>query len=148
MALRFQHLFHGTSSIYKPQIQEFGLLSKIGRLHLSTHPCVALLEAFRTVCGEEGFHNAYKPGVGGRPIIVQVERAAVKGLQRDAEYYNKEEAARRRCVQVRAAFTTALQIKPEYLSFLEGHLETKCDKLIEEIERKTRLSPLAPLREA
>jgi hypothetical protein len=144
--IHFRHLFHGTSSRYKAEIQEHGLLATTGRLHLTTHPYVALLEAQRTVCGEEGFPNAYKPGVGGFPLIVQVERSAVlHRLKLDAEYYDKTKAAGRRLVQIRAAFVTDAQIGTEHLSF-PVDLETTCDRLVEEINWMTRLPSLAPCK--
>lgn len=145
----FRHLFHGTSSKSKTEIQERGLLPKAGKLHLTTHPDVALLEALRTVYGEEGYPNAYKPGVGGSPVIVQVQRSAALRLKLDApEYYDKAQAIGRRLVPVRAAFTTDVQIGPEHLSFLEGDLEAACDQLIREINSMTKLPPLAPRRSA
>lgn len=99
--IRFRYLFHGTSSLYKR-----GLLPCNGVLHLTTHPFVALLEAWRTVSGERGFPGAHKPGVGGWPVVVKIERSAVMRLRSDPEWYDKGQAIGRRLVQVRGEFST------------------------------------------
>ena len=75
--VKFNHLFHGTSSIYRDSIREHGLLPKGGRLHLTTHPLVALIEGLRTVRGEADLTGGYKEAVGGSPLMVLVERSTV-----------------------------------------------------------------------
>jgi hypothetical protein len=116
-------------------------------LHLTTHPFVALLEAHRTVFGEVGFPGAHKPGVGGFPVLVKIERAAVKRLRIDPEWYDKEQAIGRRLVQVRGEFATDIAIDPVKLSFIEYDLDRVCHQLMEEINSLTRLPPLAPLKD-
>lgn len=140
--IRFRYLFHGTSSISRRNIQENGLRPRNGVLHLTTHPFVALLEAQRTVCGEEGFRGAYKPGVGGIPVLVKIERAAVKKLRIDPEWYDKGEAIGRRLVQVRGEFSTDIAISPENLSFIQFDVAEVCRQLMKEINGMTRLPPL------
>lgn len=144
--LRFPYLFHGTSSIHRRNIQENGLLPVNGVLHVTTHPFVALWEAWRTVSGEEGFPGAYKSGVGGWPLVVKIERSAVTRLRNDPEWYNKGQAGGRRFVQVRGEFATDLGISSTHLSFIEHDLERACHQLMKEVNGLTRLPPLAPLR--
>ena len=152
--IRFRYLFHGTSSLYKRDIREKGLLPCNGVLHLTTHPFVALLEAGRTVSGEEGFPGAHKRGVGGWPVVVKIERSAVTRLRIDPEWYNKEQAIGRRLLQVRGEFATDMAVGPEHLSFIEydlydsDKLNRICHQLVEEINGMTRLPALAPLKNA
>ena len=144
--VRFPYLFHGTSSFYQRNIQQNGLLPVNGVLHLTTHPFVALLEAHRTVCGEEGFPGARKPGVGGFAVVVKIERDAARRLRIDPEWYDKSQAAGRRLVQVRGEFATDIAISATHLSFIEHDLDRACHQLMEEVNGLTRLPPLAPLR--
>ena len=146
--IRFRYLFHGTSSIYRTNLQQKGLLPSGGVLHLTTHPFVALLEAHRTVCGETGFPGAHKPGVGGFPVVVKIERAVVKRLRIDPEWYDKQQAIGRRLVQVRGEFATDVAIGAVDLSFIEYDLDSVCHQLMEETNSLTRLPPLAPLKDA
>lgn len=59
--------------MHKASIQEHGLSNRDGPIYLTTHPLVALMEALRTVNGEENLRDGYKKGVGGSPIIIRVE---------------------------------------------------------------------------
>jgi len=145
---RFRYLFHGTSSVYRKNIREDGLLPSYGVLHLTTHPFVALWEAQGTVFGEEGFPGAYKPGVGGFPLVVMMKRSAAKRLLIDPAWYDKGQATGRRLVQVRGEFATDIPISPIHLSLLEYDLDKVCHRLMEEINSVTRLPSLAPLKDA
>ena len=103
--IRFKYLFHGTSSLYRADIEKAGLLPVNGLLHLTTHPLVALMEAEWTVSGEPHLKAGYKKGVGGGRLVVLVERAEARNLQIDTPgYYDNESAKWRRLSQVRVGF--------------------------------------------
>lgn len=134
--ITFRHLFHGTSSVCKPSIQQNGLLPSDGSIYLSTHPFVALLEAKRTVGGENNLRGGYKQGVGGSPLIVLVERSAATSLSMDIDgYYDQHDRSGYRPSEIQFAFSTADPIHPGSLLFIERDLERECEQLLKEIER-------------
>jgi hypothetical protein len=135
--IKFRHLFHGTSSVYKASIQEAGLLPQSRPIFLTTHPLVALMEAHRTVDGEENLLQGYKKRVGGSPIVVIVERAAATKLSLDAEYYYQEDRPGYRRPELRYSFATNEGISPASLSFLETGLFYQCKELLDEINWMT-----------
>ena len=127
--IRFKYLFHGTSSIYRESIESNGLLPVNGALHLTTHPAVALDEAFFTVNGEDPRYG-YKTGVGGDLLIVKVERSAARNLRLDIPgYFDKEATKIRRLVAKRFAFSTDTLNRPEDLSFIDTNIEAVCKKM-------------------
>jgi hypothetical protein len=135
--VKFRQLFHGTSSLYKAAIQENGLLPRDGPIYLSTQPKVALLEADRTVRGEDNLRDGYKKGVGGAPLLVAVDRSAATGLKLDvAGYY--ERGTPFRPSEVRFAFMTSQPISAASISFIENDQRNVCNRLLEEIEEMTR----------
>jgi hypothetical protein len=118
---------------------ERGLLPEKGereRIHLTTHPEVALLEAIRTVEGEPYLKDGYKQSVGGDPLIVIVDRARVSGLKLDIGYYDRkdEHEWQYRPSEIRLAFITSNPISCEALAFIEANHEAECRNLLQEIE--------------
>lgn len=136
--VKFKHLFHGTSSVYRNSIRELGLLPKGGRLHLTTHPLVALVEALRTVRGEDDLTGGYKEAVGGSPLVVLVERLAAANLKIDVPgYYEKDDRAGYRPSELRFAFVMDGRVPPPALSFVEGDPEIYCKRMLDEIDAMT-----------
>jgi hypothetical protein len=136
--IKFQHLFHGTSSVHKISIQESGLLPINGAIYLTTHPLVALIEALRTVNGEQHLADGYKKGVGGSPLVVLIKRSAVSNLRVDVcGYYERTKRTDYRRSEIRFAFTVSECIPSASMSFLETDLYSECDKRLKEIERMT-----------
>jgi hypothetical protein len=118
--IRFKYLFHGTSSIYRESIEKDGLRPVNGALHLTTEPWLAWTEANWTVFGEDQ-SSGYKTGVGGRPLVVKVDREAVSQLRIDSPgWYEKESSKVRRLVAKRVAFRTEKAVSPISLSFIEN----------------------------
>lgn len=131
--IRFKYLFHGTSSVCRQGIEKDGLLPFNGALHLTTDPFTALEEANWTVNGEDLRHG-YKLGVGGKPIIVKVDRDAVSGLKIDRPgYYDKSSSKVRRLVAKRMAFKTERRISPASLSFIDANRHDLLKRLLDEI---------------
>jgi hypothetical protein len=142
--VKFQYLFHGTSTVYKTSIQECGLMPRNGALHLTTHPEVALFEARNTVHGEPNLRGGYKQAIGGMPLVVVIERTKVVRLCSDTEYYEHLDARSGLPVpEVRFAFKTDKGIAPSFISFIpENDCESECTKLRDQINEMARRVPL------
>lgn len=142
--ITFSHLFHGTSTIYKTNIQENGLMPINGPIHLTTHPEVALIEAQRTVNGEANLRAGYKKASGGLPLIVIVQRFAVVGLKLDIPGYHErgDDRSEYRVSEARFAFRTPEPIAPGLLTFIERDCEGECRALLNKINTMTRKAPL------
>jgi hypothetical protein len=137
--MKFLWLFHGTSSRYQRNIEANGLLPINCALHLTTHPCIALLEAERTTRGDEAtLYSGYKQPVFGTALIVKVPRAAALGLRLDPEYYDRRKARGYRLVTSRAAFITGTPIGPEHVSLLDL---AEFEQVIDEIDAMAKLPP-------
>lgn len=137
--IRFKYLFHGTSSIFRESIEKGGLLPKNGALHLTTDPGLAWTEANWTVHGED-LSSGYKRGVGGRPLLVRVDREAVSQLKIDSPgWYDKESSKVRRLVAKRVAFRTEKAVGPISLSFIGENLDAELQGFYDEIHLMTTL---------
>jgi hypothetical protein len=135
--IRFKHLFHGTSSIFRESIGKDGLLPISGALHLTTDPSLALEEANWTVNGEDP-SSGYKTAVGGDPLIVKVDREAVSQLRIDSPgWYDKTSSKVRRLVAKRVAFKTEKAVSPISLSFIDEDFDAELERLFDEIHAMT-----------
>jgi hypothetical protein len=131
--IRFKYLFHGTSSVFRGDIEKCGLLPVNGALHLTTDPSLAWGEANWTVNGEDPRHG-YKRAVGGKPLIVRVDRDAVSRLSIDSPgWYDKSSSSVRRLVAKRVAFRTERGISPVSLSFIDSNFDAHLKRLFDEI---------------
>jgi hypothetical protein len=135
--IRFKYLFHGTSSVFRQGIEKEGLLPLNGALHLTTDPSLAWDEANWTVNGED-LHYGYKRSVGGKPLIVKVDRDAVSGLRIDSPgWYDKNSSKVRRLVAKRVAFRTEKPVSPVSISFVDSNFEVQLQRLFDEIHEMT-----------
>src|SRR5882757_8971638 len=125
---KFPYLFHGTSTVHKPSIEESGLTPRNGAVHLTTHPEVALFEAQNTVHGEHNMRGGYKAAIGGLPLIVLVERTKLVRLKLDVPgyYEHTDDRSGYRVPEVRFAFKTNEAIVPALISFIEDNCESEC----------------------
>jgi hypothetical protein len=136
--IRFKCLFHGTSSVFRQSIENEGLLPVNGVLHLTTDPSLAWDEANWTVSGEDQRHG-YKIGVGGKPLIVTVDRNAVSCLRIDSPgWYDKNSYKVRRLVAKRVAFRTESAVSPVSLSFIDSNFEAQLERVFDEIHEMTK----------
>jgi hypothetical protein len=137
--VKFQNLFHGTSSVHKASILANGLLPQNDAIYLTTHPEVALLEADRTVSGEGYLRGGYKQGIGGEPLVVVIDRIAALNLKLDVRgYYDQADRVGYRSSELRFAFTTNESISPESITLIEEDLENECKRRLEQIENMTK----------
>ena len=98
-------------------------------------------EAVFTVRGED-LRYGYKKGVGGRPLVIRVDRSAATRLRLDRPgYYDQEAAKKHRLVAIRCSFVTDTAIRPEHFSFIDRDIESECHRLLEEIHGMTKLLP-------
>jgi hypothetical protein len=104
---------------------------------LTDHKRLAWQEAHWTVSGEDPRHG-YKRPVGGKPLIVIVDRNAAFGLRVDSPgWYDKNSLKVRRLAAKRVAFRSGTGISPASLSFIDSNLEYRLGGLFDEIHEMT-----------
>ena len=94
--IKYQYLFHGTSSLNRADIKKYGLMpgyndsgkdTKEDGVYVTTDFHLAVREAKWTVEGENG-----EEGIGGSPVVVVIDRSKVSGLKIDRDYHPYDKA--------------------------------------------------------